>query len=98
MAQTPVIPNDSGNSTSDRLASMAHETIDRVAPKANRAEHEVRGAAAKAADSARLMQGQAAQAAEENVRKLRSYIESNPLTTAGIAFAAGVLLSALVRR
>ena len=85
-------------STSDRLASMAHETIDRVAPKANRAENEVRGAAARAADGAKLMQGQAVEAAQENVRKLRSYIESNPLTTAGIAFAAGVLVSALVRR
>jgi ElaB/YqjD/DUF883 family membrane-anchored ribosome-binding protein len=97
MTQAP-ISSDSGNSTSDRLASMAHETIDRVIPKANRAEHEVRGAATRAANSAKLMQGHAVEAAEENVRKLRSYIESNPLTTAGIAFAAGALLSALIRR
>ena len=54
-----------GNSTTDRLASMAHETIDRVTPKANRAENQVRG---------------------------------NPLITAGIAFAAGALLTALIRR
>jgi ElaB/YqjD/DUF883 family membrane-anchored ribosome-binding protein len=97
MTQAP-ISSDSGNSTSDRLASMAHETIDRVTPKANRAEHEVRGAAARAAAGAKLMEGHAVEAAEENVRKLRSYIESNPLTTAGIAFAAGALLSALIRR
>jgi ElaB/YqjD/DUF883 family membrane-anchored ribosome-binding protein len=97
MTQTP-ISTGSGNSASDRLASMAHETIDRVAPRANRAEHDVRGAAARVADSAKLMQEQAAEAAEENVRKLRSYIETHPLTTAGIAFAAGVLLSTLVRR
>jgi ElaB/YqjD/DUF883 family membrane-anchored ribosome-binding protein len=97
MTQSP-IPSDSGNSTSDRVASMAHETIDRVTPRANRAEHEVRGAAARAAGSAKLMQEHAVEAAEQNVRKLRSYIESNPLTTAGIAFAAGVLLSSLVRR
>jgi ElaB/YqjD/DUF883 family membrane-anchored ribosome-binding protein len=97
MTQTP-ISMDSGNSATDRLASMAHETIDRVTPKANRAEHQVRGAAARAADSAKLMQGHAVEAAEENVRKLRSYIESNPLATAGIAFAAGALLSALIRR
>jgi ElaB/YqjD/DUF883 family membrane-anchored ribosome-binding protein len=77
---------------------MAHETIDRITPKAKRAEHEVRGAATRAADSAKLMQGHAVETAEENVRQLRSYIESNPLTTAGIAFAAGVLLSAVVLR
>ena len=44
------------------------------------------------------MQEHAVAAAEENLRKVRSYAESNPLITAGIAFAAGVLLSALVRR
>ncbi len=92
------ISTDSGNSTSDRLASMAHETIDRVTPRANRAEQEVRGAAARAAESAKLMQGQAVEAAQENVRKVRSYIESNPIATAGIALAVGVLLGALVRR
>ena len=97
MTQAP-ISSGSGNSTSDRLASMAHETIDRVTPKANRAEHEVRGAAARVAGGAKLMEGHAVEAAEENVRKLRSYIESNALTTAGIAFAAGALLSALIRR
>jgi len=48
-----------------------------------------------AADSAKLLQEHAAAAAEDNVRKLRSYAESNPLVTAGIAFAAGALLSAL---
>jgi len=97
MAQTPT-SSEFGGSTSDRLASMAHETIDRVTPKANRAEHEVRGAATRAADSAKLLQENAVQATEENLRKVRSFIESNPLTTAGIAFAAGVVLSALVRR
>ena len=97
MTQAP-ISSDFGNSTSDRLASMAHETIDRVTPKVSRAEHEVRGAAARAGDGAKLMQEQAVVAAEENLRKVRSFIETNPLTTAGIAFAAGVLLISLIRR
>ena len=48
---------------------MAHETIDRVTPKASRAENEVRGAATRAADSAKLMQEHAVAAAEENLRK-----------------------------
>jgi ElaB/YqjD/DUF883 family membrane-anchored ribosome-binding protein len=97
MAQTP-ISSDFGNSTSDRLASMAHETIDRVTPKVNRVELEVRGAAARAGDGAKLLQEQAVQAAEENLVRVRSFIETNPLTTAGIAFAAGILLMSLIRR
>ncbi len=97
MTQTPV-SNDFGNSTSDRLASMAHETIERVTPKVSRVEQEVRGAAARAGDGAKLLQERAVEAAEENLRKVRSFIETNPLTTAGIAFAAGVLLISLIRR
>ena len=83
-----------GGSTTDRLASMVHETVDRMTPRANRAEDEVRGAASKAVDSAKLFQERAVEA----TGTVRSYAETNPLTTAAIAFAAGVLLSALVRR
>ena len=97
MTQAP-ISSDFGNPASDKLASMAHETIDRVKPKANRVEHEVRGAAAKAAEGAKLLQDNALETTEENLRKVRSFIEGNPLATAGIAFAAGALLSAWVRR
>ena len=89
---------ESGNPTTSRLAAMAHEAIDRVAPKANYAEQEVRGAAARTAESAKHVQERAVEAADEHLRKVRSYIERNPLTTAGIAFAVGVLVSALVRR
>jgi ElaB/YqjD/DUF883 family membrane-anchored ribosome-binding protein len=64
----------------------------------NRAEHEVRGSATKAVDEAKLMQEHAVEAAEDKLRRVRSYAESNPLVTAGIAFAAGALLTAWVRR
>ena len=96
MSQATISP-ELGSSTTDRLASMAHETIDRVTPKANRAENQVRGAATRAADTAKLMQ-EHVEAAQDNLRKARSYAESNPLITAGIAFAAGALLTALIRR
>ena len=52
---------------------------------------------AAAADTAEFVQ-EHAEAVQENLRKVRSYAESNPLITAGIAFAAGALLSTLVRR
>jgi ElaB/YqjD/DUF883 family membrane-anchored ribosome-binding protein len=97
MSQEP-ITNDSGVSAAGRLASMAHDTIDRVAPKISRAEQEVRSAAARTADGAKNLQAQAVEATEQGLASARSYIESNPLTTAIIAFAAGALLSSLVRR
>ena len=89
---------DSTNPTTDRLAVMAHETIDRVAVSANTAEHGVRGAAARTAETAKHARDQAVAAAGENLGNARSYIGRNPLTAAGIAFAAGALLSALIRR
>ena len=97
MAQTP-ISSDLGSSMTEQLASTARETIDRVTPKVNRAEQELRVATTKAADSAKLLQEHAVEAAKGRLRAVRSYAESNPLTIAGIAFAAGALLSALIRR
>ncbi len=96
MAQTRNESNS--NSTTERLAGMAHETVDRAAGIAGNAEQDVREAAARTARRARQMQDQAAEAADEGARRVRSYVEDNPLLAAGIAFAAGVLLSSLLRR
>lgn len=85
-------------STTDRLASMAHESIDRVSTKANHAETEVRDTVAKTAESARHMEEQALDTARDGLHKTQAYIEKNPLMSAGIALAAGALLTLLIRR
>jgi ElaB/YqjD/DUF883 family membrane-anchored ribosome-binding protein len=82
----------------DRLAATQQETIERIANEANDVQRKLRGAAASAAVKAKRAQDQLVEAAGENVRKARSYIERNPLTTVGIAFAAGALLSRWIRR
>ncbi len=87
-----------GPSTTDRLAAKAHETIDRVAPKANRAELDMRNTAARTVEGVKHLEEQALETAEKSLRNVQSYIEKNPLTAAGIAFAAGALLSVLIRR
>jgi ElaB/YqjD/DUF883 family membrane-anchored ribosome-binding protein len=84
--------------TTDRFAAKAHDMVDSVAERAQRAEREVRGAASRTADQARQLQEQAAEKAEDSIRRTTSYLESNPLAFAGIAFAAGVLFSTLLRR
>lgn len=90
--------NDSDNPTTDRIASMAHDTIDRVAETANQAEREVRTAAKSAATQARNLQDNALEAADDNVRRVRSYIEENPFASAAMAFVAGIVLSTFMRR
>jgi ElaB/YqjD/DUF883 family membrane-anchored ribosome-binding protein len=99
MAQTRVSRNsESDNPTTDRLASMAHDTIDRVAEAANHAEREVRAAATRTAAHARDMHDQAKESADDHLRKARSFVEENPFASAVFAFVAGVVLSALIRR
>jgi ElaB/YqjD/DUF883 family membrane-anchored ribosome-binding protein len=84
--------------TTDRFAAKAHETVDTIAERAQRAERDVRGAATRTAEQAREFHEQAAERAEQTIRRASSYVENNPLAFVGIAFAAGVLLSTLLRR
>ena len=89
---------DTMSTTSDRLASMAHETVDKVAETARHAEQQARGAAAVAADKARETEDRVRAAADEGLTTIRSYVEQNPLASASIAFAAGIVVSSLLRR
>ena len=85
-------------STTDHFAAKAHETVDSIAERAQGAEREVRKAAERTAKQARQLRDEYAETAEEGLRRAGSYLESNPLAVAGIAFVAGVLLSAMIRR
>jgi len=89
---------DTRSTTSDRLASMAHDTVDKVAETARSAEQQARVAASRAADKAREAEDRMRTAADEGLSTVRSYVEQNPLAAAGIAFAAGIVLSSLLRR
>jgi ElaB/YqjD/DUF883 family membrane-anchored ribosome-binding protein len=75
-----------------------HETVDRVAETARTAEQHIRARAAELGDQARETEERALQALESNLHKVRVYVEENPLMSAGIAFAAGVVLSGLLTR
>jgi ElaB/YqjD/DUF883 family membrane-anchored ribosome-binding protein len=84
--------------TTEQLQSAAHETIDRVAQAATGAEQRIRAKAAEATDTAHRTQAQAGEAVGRGVAELKSYVATNPLASAGIAIAAGVILSAILRR
>jgi ElaB/YqjD/DUF883 family membrane-anchored ribosome-binding protein len=88
----------SENPVTDRAAAMAHDTVDRVAEVANEAEQEVRSAAARKAKQARALQEEALEAVNEKIGNVGSYIKAKPFVAAGIAFAVGAIVSALLRR
>lgn len=89
---------DQGETATDRFAARAHETVDTIAERAQRAEREVRNAAERTAEHARQLRDEYSDAAEQNLRRAKSYVESNPLAFAGIAFVAGIIFSTLLRR
>lgn len=68
-----------------RMASSAHDAVDRVADATNRA-----------ADSLNS-KGQEIKAFEERwLKKVRNYVEHNPVQSLGIALASGFLLSRII--
>ncbi len=84
--------------TTDRAASMAHDTVDRVADVAEDAERQVRKAAARKMKQARALQDDMLDTVDEKLGRVDSYVRENPFTAAGIAFAVGAIVSALIRR
>jgi ElaB/YqjD/DUF883 family membrane-anchored ribosome-binding protein len=84
--------------TTQHIASAAHDAVDRFAKTASQAETEVRTRASELADKARESEERAIETFDQNVRKARAYVKRNPLTSAGIAFAAGLVISNLIRR
>src|SRR5262245_16633372 len=89
---------ESQTAATDYVAAKAHETVDSIAERAQSAEREVRKTAERTAKQARQLRDEYAETAEESLKRAGSYFESNPLAVVGIAFVAGVLFSAMLRR
>jgi len=69
----------------DRLAAGAHQTVDRIG-----------GAAAQAAETVEYKSEQLRDAQARLTENCRTYVRDNPVTSLGIAVAAGFLLSRLL--
>ncbi|HEX7082062.1 MAG TPA: hypothetical protein VF329_13720 [Gammaproteobacteria bacterium] len=81
-----------------QAASMAHEAVDRAADSAAKAEERLREAALAGEERLREKGAEARMTAERALDHMRQYTRDNPFAAAGIAFAAGMILSRLLRR
>ena len=72
--------------TVDRAARGAHDTVDRMADAASRAASRMSEGSEKFSETRDRMMAQT-----------RSYVQTHPIATIGIAVAAGFLLSRLLR-
>ena len=103
--ETPTVVADSVSSDGDahrsvteRVASSAHDTIDSAAAKAEELEGQLRSGASKAGTKLDASAEAATEQVEKSLAGLESFVKNRPIAAAGIAFAAGVLATSLLRR
>lgn len=84
--------------TTDRLASAARTGIDETAAKARDLEDKLRERASGATERVERSQEAAMQTIGEYTAKAEAFAKEQPFTAAGIAFAAGVIAAAVLRR
>lgn len=80
-------PASSEHATTDRISERAHESVDRVAKTAGKGEEKIRHEAANAKERS-----------GETLNSVSAFVSDNPVLSLGIAFAAGTLLSGVLRR
>jgi ElaB/YqjD/DUF883 family membrane-anchored ribosome-binding protein len=84
--------------TTDKIAKAAHEAIDKMATGADQVEARVRQTAADAQSSMRERTDKAQRMSEDALANMRDYVHEHPIASLGMAFAAGIIFSALLRR
>jgi len=82
----------------DKATSAAHDAVDALSSKAAVAENGVRKGASSSAETLNEKQLAAREKLAVCSSKTRQLASENPLATAGLAFAAGMLVTALFRR
>ncbi|HEX5787267.1 MAG TPA: hypothetical protein VFY03_03745 [Woeseiaceae bacterium] len=85
-------------STTSRVAEKAHRAIDESASRAENLERKVRDKAGEAQDKLAASRQRASLKVDESLGEVEAFVRERPLAATGIAFAAGVLVAALLRR
>lgn len=84
--------------TTEKAARAAHEAVDETAARAEKLEAGLRTRADRAGTKVRDSRDTVEQQFGEKVADVESFVKGRPFTAAGIAFAAGVVVSTLFRR
>lgn len=88
--------SNSGTPIADSMTETLHQSVDTLSGHAATAEENIRNTAASSAETIEEKQQQAKQYWDQSA--VGKYTKENPLATAGIAFAAGMLLTTFLRR
>jgi len=94
MAQAKQAKNE--HPVSDKVKDTLHDSVDALAAKAASTEEALRETATNSAQNISDTQEKVKERWEQS--PVKKYATENPIATAGIAFAAGMLLSSLLRK
>lgn len=89
---------ESHNKTTDKVVKAAHEAVEKLATGADQLETRIRQSAAEAQSSVREGTGRAQRMSEDMITEVREYVHERPVASIMMAFAAGIIFSALLRR
>ncbi len=87
---------ESTHPVADKLKDTLHGSVDTLAEKAAATEASLRESATKGSENFNAKQKELEAKWEHS--GIKKYATENPVATAGIAFAAGMLLSSILRR
>lgn len=82
----------------DTISQTAHDTLDTLDEKAKAGIEAGRRKAMNAVSAVEDFEAQAELTIEETTAKVTKFVQENPLQAAGIAFAAGVLTTMIMRK
>jgi ElaB/YqjD/DUF883 family membrane-anchored ribosome-binding protein len=85
-------------STTRKVADAAHKAIDQSADRAEDVERRLREKAGRAQERVGASQKAAGAQLERSLDQLEMFVRERPLTATGIAFAAGIVAAAILRR
>lgn len=83
---------------SDKAASLAEEALDTAGENLRGFEKHARHSVDDAKDQAERLKAQADARVSNSVSAIETYVRTNPLQAAGIAFFAGVLAASFFRK
>jgi len=89
---------DKSEQTVDTASQTAHDVIETIESTARNGIETGRQKALDAAAAVNDLEAQPELTIEETTRKVSRYVQEKPLQAAGIAFAAGVLTTMLMRK
>ena len=84
--------------TTDNAARAAHEAVDKIATSADQLESRIRQTAFDVQHNVRDTADRAQRMSEDLITEVREYVHERPVASIMMAFAAGIIFSAFLRR